>query len=58
MPKKTKMKRSGDYRTNTVTVRYSDSERAAIIAAARAAALDVASWIRMVSVATARVARR
>lgn len=47
-------KRPGLYRTNAYSVRYNDAERDDVEAAANLAALDVGSWVRMVSVAAAR----
>jgi len=43
-----------DHRTNPYTVRYNSSENAAVAAAAEEKGLEVASWIRMVSIEAAR----
>jgi hypothetical protein len=47
-------KAAPDRRTNPYTVRYNDAENRDVLEAARAKALEVASWIRMVSVEAAR----
>lgn len=47
-------KPESERRTNPYTVRYNDEENAAVVAAAEAKALEVASWIRMVSIEAVR----
>jgi hypothetical protein len=51
------MTKDKDHRTNAYTVRYSDLENLAVAGAAAANALEVASWIRMVSVKAAQDAQ-
>jgi hypothetical protein len=45
-----------DNRTNAYTVRYNEAEDALVSQAASDSALEVASWIRMVSIAAAKAA--
>ena len=43
-----------DNRTNAYTVRYNDGEASLVVRSAEATSLEVASWIRMVSIVAAR----
>lgn len=47
-------KPAAERRTHPYTVRYNDDENASVEAAAAGKSLEVASWIRMVSVEAAR----
>ena len=51
-------KPEAERRTNPYTVRYNDEENALVEEIASHKALEVASWIRMVSVAAARVEKK
>jgi hypothetical protein len=58
MAKTPKTKTDSDRRTRAYTVRYSDDENREIADAAAEKALEVGSWIRMVSVEAARAQRK
>jgi len=49
-------KEDSDTREEKVLVRYSSAEKSECIRAARAAGISVSSWIRMASLAAARIA--
>jgi len=55
---KSAVKPDAERRTNPYTVRYNDDENEAVKAAAAEKALEVASWIRMVSIEAARAQAR
>lgn len=57
MPKAAKPK-DPERRTRAYTVRYSDTEDQEVAEAAATKALEVASWIRMVSVEAARAQKK
>lgn len=54
----TKTKPDGDRRTRAYTVRYNDDEDREVSEAAAAKALEVGSWIRMVSMEAARAQKK
>ena len=58
MAKSAKIKVDPERRTRAYTVRYSEAEDQEVADAAAAKALEVASWIRMVSVEAARAQKK
>jgi hypothetical protein len=54
MPAKRAPKAAAEKRSKAYTVRYNDEEDALVADAARGRSLEIASWIRMVTVDAAR----